>query len=213
MAVQNAFVCVFLALAVGVLADPKGCSCRRGPSRPRYVCTGGCCSKDRDCSKYEGLCTCQEPACGTHNTTVCLNHTEGGKRCKICQVKDPNFPPQCAVWNAVPPVCLPPSGSGVIAKMSGPRQRDAITCPAVGTLRGVRLTGHIMGFAKTCPSVNACCDEAKSLRAMSFTYNPSANHTPIDPACRFFGYLEPVSRWDFNCTTCVSFAANSSFEH
>ena len=88
----------------------------------------------------------------------------------------------------------------------------ALNCTAAGpgTLFGVRLAGHIMGFSKVCPSAGTCCAEAQQLGATSFTFNPLAAHTPLDPNCRFFGKLEPMKEWNWNCTACVSFVANIS---
>ena len=85
-----------------------------------------------------------------------------------------------------------------------------MACPVSQMTQGVRLTGHIVGFAKVCPSIETCCNLMNSGRiegATSFTYNANASHTPIDPDCRFFGLLSSKKKWT-NCTSCVSFAAN-----
>ena len=65
-----------------------------------------------------------------------------------------------------------------------------------------------MGFSKACPNIVTCCAEAQKLGATAFTYNANASHTPLDPACRLFGKLEAVDRWDWNCTDCISAASN-----
>jgi hypothetical protein len=97
---------------------------------------------------------------------------------------------------------------GVAGSGAGAR---ALNCSAVlPNMVGVCLAGHIVGFSKVCPSAYTCCSEAQKLGATSFTYNPLANHTPLDPSCRFFGKLEPMREWDWNCTACISFAANIS---
>ena len=99
------------------------------------------------------------------------------------------------------------------AAVAAPRLGGMI-CPPAHELGGVFLAGSIMGFSKTCPSFETCCDEAQRLGATSYTYNYNASHTPRDPACRLFGMLEPAEKWNWNCTSCISFAANvSSAQH
>ena len=84
------------------------------------------------------------------------------------------------------------------------------TCPPLNLLQGVRLAGHIVGFAQECPSIEECCDLMPRIHgATSFTYNSNATHTPPDPDCRFFGPLAPKTSWT-NCSSCVSFAANNT---
>ena len=90
------------------------------------------------------------------------------------------------------------------------QQRLGVTCPPAHELGGVRLAGHIVGFSKSCTSFDACCGEARLLGATSFTFNTNASHTPRDPSCRMFGQLESAAEWDWNCSTCISFAANFS---
>jgi hypothetical protein len=85
-----------------------------------------------------------------------------------------------------------------------------LACPPPHALGGVRLSGHIVGFSVSCPSVQVCCAEAGRLGATSFTYNTNSSHTPLDPDCRLFGKLSAPARWDWNCSSCTSFGANLS---
>ena len=87
-------------------------------------------------------------------------------------------------------------------------EMSMITCPLKYELPGVGLTGHIIAFAATTPSVKSCCSIAKRFDATSFTYNSNSSNTPRDPACRVFGKLRSSKTWNRNCSSCLSFSAN-----
>ena len=88
--------------------------------------------------------------------------------------------------SAAPPCRLPPLPAALL-----PRSEEVAAHPLPIPFLPERLR-------------RSCC------AATSFTYNSNATHTPLDPSCRLFGPLEPPQRWDWNCTTCISFASNLS---